>query len=132
MRAVASRRAATRHGAVGSPPGREILEVGVGTGYGVNDYPRGCEVIAIDLSRAMIERAARRVDDGHRSMIAFAQMDAGDLALPIRPSTQFTSPTRLTLCPTQWQWEENCYAYARRLVASCSSITSTACRRRPI
>jgi phosphatidylethanolamine/phosphatidyl-N-methylethanolamine N-methyltransferase len=62
-------------------PGERILEVGVGTGYGVNDYPRGCEVMAIDLSRAMIERAARRVDDRHRRMIAFAQMDAGNLAL---------------------------------------------------
>jgi phosphatidylethanolamine/phosphatidyl-N-methylethanolamine N-methyltransferase len=63
-------------------PGERILEVGVGTGYGVNDYPRGCEVVAIDLSRAMLDRAARRVDAGHRRMIAFAQMDAGRLALP--------------------------------------------------
>jgi len=63
-------------------PGESILEVGVGTGYGVNDYPRGCKVVAIDLSRPMIERAARRVDDDHRGVIAFAQMDAGNLALP--------------------------------------------------
>ena len=62
--------------------GERILEVGVGTGYGVNDYPSGCEVVAIDLSRAMLDRAARRVDRGHRGMIAFAQMDAGRLALP--------------------------------------------------
>ena len=62
-------------------PGERILEVGIGIGYGVNDYPRGCEVTAIDLSRAMLERAARRVDDDHRGMIAFAQMDAGNLAL---------------------------------------------------
>jgi len=63
-------------------PGERILEVGVGTGYGVNDYPRGCSVVAIDLSREMIEKAAQRVDDDHRDMVAFAQMDAGDLALP--------------------------------------------------
>jgi ubiquinone/menaquinone biosynthesis C-methylase UbiE len=63
-------------------PGETILEVGVGTGYGVNDYPRGCKVVAIDLSRPMIERAARRVDHDHRGVIAFAQMDAGNLALP--------------------------------------------------
>jgi phosphatidylethanolamine/phosphatidyl-N-methylethanolamine N-methyltransferase len=62
-------------------PGERILEVGVGTGYGVNDYPPGCDVIAIDLSRAMLERASRRVDDHHRRMIAFAQMDAGNLGL---------------------------------------------------
>lgn len=63
-------------------PGERILEVGVGTGYGVNDYPQGCKVVAIDLSMAMIERAIRRVDDNHRGMITFAQMDAGNLALP--------------------------------------------------
>jgi phosphatidylethanolamine/phosphatidyl-N-methylethanolamine N-methyltransferase len=62
-------------------PGERILEVGVGTGYGVNDYPRDCTVVAVDLSRAMIERAIDRVDAAHRGMIAFAQMDAGNLAL---------------------------------------------------
>lgn len=62
-------------------PGERILEVGVGTGYGVNDYPQGCDVFAIDLSHPMIERAARRVDDNHRTGIAFAQMDASRLAL---------------------------------------------------
>ena len=63
-------------------PGERILEVGVGTGYGVNDYPRDCKVTAIDLSREMIDRAARRVDEAHRGLIAFAQMDAANLALP--------------------------------------------------
>jgi len=63
-------------------PGERILEVGVGTGYGVNDYPRGCQVVAIDLARGMLERAVRRVDEAHRDMIMFAQMDASHLALP--------------------------------------------------
>jgi phosphatidylethanolamine/phosphatidyl-N-methylethanolamine N-methyltransferase len=80
-------------------PGERILEVGVGTGYGVNEYPRGCEVIAIDLSRAMIERAARRVDDGHRGMIAFAQMDAGHLALPDRAFDAVYVPYTINVVP---------------------------------
>ena len=57
-------------------PGERILEVGVGTGYGVNHYPGGCRVVAIDLSRAMLARAARRVDREHLERLAFAQMDA--------------------------------------------------------
>ena len=57
-------------------PGERILEVGVGTGYGVNHYPAGCRVTAIDLSRAMLERATRRVDREHLDALAFAQMDA--------------------------------------------------------
>ena len=79
--------------------GEMILEVGVGTGYGVNDYPRGCKVVAIDLSRAMIERAARRVDDDHRGMIAFAQMDAGNLALPNRAFDAVYVPHTINVVP---------------------------------
>lgn len=62
--------------------GERILEVGVGTGYGVNSYPAGCRVVAVDLSHDMLRRAVRRVDAAHRPMIAFAQMDAGQLAFP--------------------------------------------------
>ena len=62
--------------------GERILEVGVGTGYGVNDYPAGCRIVAIDLSQAMLERAIRRVDHEHRRQIKFARMDAAHLALP--------------------------------------------------
>ena len=62
--------------------GERILEVGVGTGYGVNDYPNGCRVVAIDLSLAMLERAVRRIDAAHRRAIAVAQMNAERLAFP--------------------------------------------------
>lgn len=62
--------------------GERILEVGVGTGYGVNGYPAGCRIVAIDLSQAMLERAIRRVDGEHRGQVKFARMDAAHLALP--------------------------------------------------
>jgi phosphatidylethanolamine/phosphatidyl-N-methylethanolamine N-methyltransferase len=62
-------------------PGERILEVGVGTGYGINDYPAGCRVTAIDLSRDMIARALRRLDAIHSDMVALAQMDAAHLGL---------------------------------------------------
>ena len=63
-------------------PGERILEIGVGSGYNVNDYPNACRVVAVDLSRVMIQRARRRVDAGHRDSVRFAQMDAARLALP--------------------------------------------------
>jgi len=62
--------------------GERILEVGVGTGYGVNDYPLDCRVVGIDLSLAMLQRAARRLDAAHRPVVALAQMHAGRLAFP--------------------------------------------------
>jgi len=60
-------------------PGERILEIGVGTGYGINDYPAGCRVVAVDVSRAMIARTDRRLDRAHRDMVALAQMDAEHL-----------------------------------------------------
>lgn len=63
-------------------PGERILEIGVGSGYNVNDYPTACRVLAVDLSRAMIDRARRRVDAAHRDSVSFVQMDATRLALP--------------------------------------------------
>jgi ubiquinone/menaquinone biosynthesis C-methylase UbiE len=40
--------------------GREVLEVGVGTGRNMPYYPRGAQVTGIDLSPRMLERARRR------------------------------------------------------------------------
>jgi phosphatidylethanolamine/phosphatidyl-N-methylethanolamine N-methyltransferase len=61
-------------------PGESVLEVGVGTGADLPEYPPSCRVTAIDLSKAMLERARERVDPAHRSQVAFAQMDATRLA----------------------------------------------------
>jgi phosphatidylethanolamine/phosphatidyl-N-methylethanolamine N-methyltransferase len=63
-------------------PGERILEVGAGSGYNINGYPPGCEVLAVDLSRSMLTRAKSRVDASHRHSVRFAQMDAQHLALP--------------------------------------------------
>ncbi|HYB97011.1 MAG TPA: methyltransferase domain-containing protein [Vicinamibacterales bacterium] len=61
-------------------PGERILEVGVGTGLDLNDYPVNCTVVAIDLSRAMMERAEKRLDGAHRQGVKLLQMDATYLA----------------------------------------------------
>lgn len=56
--------------------GERILEVGVGTGLDLNDYPGRCQVVAIDLSRAMMVRARQRVDADQAPRVEFLQMDA--------------------------------------------------------
>jgi phosphatidylethanolamine/phosphatidyl-N-methylethanolamine N-methyltransferase len=59
-----------------------ILEVGVGTGVDLKEYPADCRVTAVDLSMAMLERARSRVDDADAPRVSFAQMDATRLAFP--------------------------------------------------
>jgi phosphatidylethanolamine/phosphatidyl-N-methylethanolamine N-methyltransferase len=73
------RRRALRH--LDPAAGESILEVGVGTGVDLAEYPASCRVTAIDLSVAMIERARSRVDPtGPR--VSFALMDATRLGFP--------------------------------------------------
>lgn len=59
-----------------------ILEVGVGTGLDLNAYRSRCRVVAIDLSRAMMERAKKRRDGAIGPQVDFLQMDAARLAFP--------------------------------------------------
>jgi len=59
--------------------GESVLEVGVGTGVDLHEFPGWCRVTAIDLSMAMLERAHHR-RGGVESSVSFAQMDATRLA----------------------------------------------------
>ncbi len=61
-------------------PGESVLEVGVGTGVHLRQYPASCRVTAIDLSMAMLERARGRIDGAQHPAMSFAQMDATRLA----------------------------------------------------
>jgi phosphatidylethanolamine/phosphatidyl-N-methylethanolamine N-methyltransferase len=59
-----------------------VLEVGVGTGLDLNAYRSRCRVVAIDLSRTMMERAKKRLDRAVEPRVDFLQMDAARLAFP--------------------------------------------------
>lgn len=61
-------------------PGETILEVGVGTGQGLNEYPHGCHIVAVDLSLAMMQRARKRLDHDQAPDVSLLQMDAARLA----------------------------------------------------
>jgi len=58
-------------------PGEKVLEVGVGTGLCLPLYPPNCDITAIDLSEAMIGKAAERVKDLGLSNVKLMKMDAG-------------------------------------------------------
>ncbi len=59
--------------------GERVLEVGVGTGLCLPMYPAHCDVTAIDLSAAMLAKAADRVREQNLSNVRLERMDAGEM-----------------------------------------------------
>lgn len=65
-----------------APRGR-VLEVGVGTGLSLPDYARRLEIVGIDLSPEMLEKARERVDSEELDNVTgLHEMDAADLRFP--------------------------------------------------
>lgn len=67
--------------AVNRLAGPRVLEVGVGTGLALPLYRRDLQVVGIDLSREMLEKAQRRVTDERLSNVrGLLEMDAEHMA----------------------------------------------------
>jgi phosphatidylethanolamine/phosphatidyl-N-methylethanolamine N-methyltransferase len=63
-------------------PDDRVLEVGVGTGLCLPMYPSHCKVTAIDLSDAMLAKAAQRVKEEGLRNVRLERMDAGEMTFP--------------------------------------------------
>ena len=61
------------------PAGARILEVGVGTGLSLAQFPRGHRVVGLDISRPMLKRALGRVGHGCMGLV---EGDAVQLPFP--------------------------------------------------
>ena len=60
-----------------------VLEVGVGTGLALNSYARHLQVVGIDLSPEMLDKARERVaSEGLDHVTGLHEMDAADLKFP--------------------------------------------------
>ncbi len=60
-----------------------VLEVGVGTGLSLPDYSRNLEIVGIDLSPEMLEKARERVaEEGLENVVGLHEMDASELQFP--------------------------------------------------
>jgi phosphatidylethanolamine/phosphatidyl-N-methylethanolamine N-methyltransferase len=60
-------------------PNDSILEVGVGTGGNLKLYPRVRQIVGIDFSSGMLEKARERVARERMDHVRLLQMDAADL-----------------------------------------------------
>ena len=61
-------------------PGERVLDVGVGTGLSLGEYPRGCRVVAVDLSFEMLKKAKEKVGKNRLGHIKVLNMDAMNIA----------------------------------------------------
>lgn len=77
-----------------------VLEVGVGTGLSLADYSRGLDVVGIDLSPEMLDRARERVvNEGLDHVRGLHEMDAGDLQFPDNSFDVVTAMFVMTVVP---------------------------------
>lgn len=62
--------------------GHEILEVGVGTGISLTNYPKYTKVIGIDISPEMLEKAQERITEQQLTHVSVEVMDAQFMSFP--------------------------------------------------
>jgi len=74
--------------------GNKILEVGVGTGKNIAYYPEDLDITAIDFSKAMLEKAKKKVKD--TQIIQLIEMDVQ--ALTFADNTFDTVITSCVFC----------------------------------
>lgn len=60
-----------------------VLEVGVGTGLSLPNYGRHLEIVGMDLSPEMLDKARKKVsEDGLSHVSGLHEMDASDMSFP--------------------------------------------------
>jgi phosphatidylethanolamine/phosphatidyl-N-methylethanolamine N-methyltransferase len=61
----------------------KVLEVGVGTGLSLPDYGRHLQIVGIDLSPEMLDKAREKVaEEGLSNVAGLHEMDASELTFP--------------------------------------------------
>jgi phosphatidylethanolamine/phosphatidyl-N-methylethanolamine N-methyltransferase len=79
--------------------GDRILEVGVGTGLSLPDYPADCHLTGIDISEAMLDRARERAEEVGRRDVDLRKMDAASLSYPDATFDHVLAPYVISVVP---------------------------------
>ena len=79
---IVHRRTSRAIAQMGIRPGERVLDIGVGTGLALPNYPSHAEVVGIDLSEGMLRHAKRRVRQGRMHWIDLAVANALELPFP--------------------------------------------------
>ncbi len=62
--------------------GQKILEIGIGTGVSLSNYPPFCRIYGIDISSGMLKKALRRAQKHNIKNVELKVMDATNLEFP--------------------------------------------------
>jgi phosphatidylethanolamine/phosphatidyl-N-methylethanolamine N-methyltransferase len=65
---------------IGIKEGDRIVEVGVGTGLSLSLYPDSCNMVGIDITRKMLEKAKQKKQKMNLRHIDLLEMDAENMA----------------------------------------------------
>jgi|SRR5687767_6454231 len=84
---------------MGLKPGDRVLEVGAGTGINAPLYPRECQVTAIDLSSAMLEKARERVTRLGLANVRLLEADAEHLTFADDSFDSVYAPYTISVVP---------------------------------
>ena len=63
----------------GIQKGDRVIEAGVGTGISLSLYPRDCQVVGIDFTRKMIDKAQEKKDLHRLDHVELIEMDAENM-----------------------------------------------------
>jgi phosphatidylethanolamine/phosphatidyl-N-methylethanolamine N-methyltransferase len=80
-------------------PGDRVLEVGAGTGINAPLYPRDCQVTAIDLSSAMLEKARARIARHGLRNVRLLETDAAHLTFANDSFDRVYAPYMISVVP---------------------------------
>ena len=80
-------------------PGDRVLEVGAGTGINAPLYPKDCQVTAIDLSAAMLEKARERVEREQLHHVKLLEADAASLTFADNAFDCVYAPYTISVVP---------------------------------
>ncbi len=78
--------------------GQKILEIGIGTGISLKNYPSFCRIYGIDISSGMLEKAIRRVERHSIKNVELKVMDATALEFPDRSFDYVVAAFVISVC----------------------------------
>ena len=80
--AIAGRRIARSVASLEIPAGAQVLEVGVGTGLSLENYPKHAQITGVDLSESMLAEAKTLIEQRHWDHVTVMPMNAEKLEFP--------------------------------------------------